>query len=227
MKVSVRVIVHPDDDAGASPVVREVFAADRDDLALDTLGLQLAEAKDLLAAVQDTVVEQQVNAAITKQAACPDCGRACRHKDTARSWCAPCSARRGCPVPAGGIAAAAASLPGPSRRWPGCCPSGPPRSWPTCRPASPPWSPTASPRTCWASRCRWAGACTRPWYAARPRPWPSAWKTNSAGNGPASSTPASVTAKNSPGRTCRSWPGWTAVTSTPASSGPAPTAGSR
>ena len=78
MKVSVRVIVHPDDDAGASPVVREVFAADRDDLALDTLGLQLAEAKDLLAAVQDTVVEQQVNTAITKQAACPDCGRARR-----------------------------------------------------------------------------------------------------------------------------------------------------
>ena len=35
MKVSVRVIVHPDDDAGASPVVREVFVADRDDLALD------------------------------------------------------------------------------------------------------------------------------------------------------------------------------------------------
>jgi hypothetical protein len=54
----VQVIVHPDDDTEASPVVREVFAADRDDLAPDTLGLQLAEAKDLLAAVQDTVAGQ-------------------------------------------------------------------------------------------------------------------------------------------------------------------------
>jgi hypothetical protein len=82
MKFSVQVIVHPDDDTEASPVVREVFTLDRDDLAPDTLGLQLGEAKDLLLAVQDTVVERQVNAAITKQVACPDCGRARRHKDT-------------------------------------------------------------------------------------------------------------------------------------------------
>ena len=82
MKFSVQMIVHPDDDTEASPVVREVFAADRDDLAPDTLGLQLAEAKDLLAAVQDTVVEQQASAAIAKQVACPRYGRARRHKDT-------------------------------------------------------------------------------------------------------------------------------------------------
>ena|SRR6266496_88193 len=82
MKVSVQVIVHPDDDTEASPVVREVFTLERDDLAPGTLGLQLAEAKDLLAAVQDTVVEQQATAAISKQVACPHCGRARRHKDT-------------------------------------------------------------------------------------------------------------------------------------------------
>src|SRR4026209_3000028 len=82
MKFTVQVIVHPDDDADAAPVVREVFTFDRDDLAPDTLGLQLAEAKDLLAAVQDTVVEQQVNTAVTKQVACPECGQARRHKDT-------------------------------------------------------------------------------------------------------------------------------------------------
>jgi len=81
MKFSVQVIVHPDDDTEASPVVREAFAADRGDLTPDTLGLQLAEAKDLLAAVQETVIEQQVSAATTKQVACPDCGRARRHKD--------------------------------------------------------------------------------------------------------------------------------------------------
>jgi hypothetical protein len=82
MKFSVQVIVHPDDDTPASPVVREVFTFDRDDLAPDTLGLQLAEAKDLLAAVQGTMVEQQAAAAITKQAACPHCGVPRPHKDT-------------------------------------------------------------------------------------------------------------------------------------------------
>ena len=81
MKFSVQVIVHPDDDTEASPVVREVFALDREGLAPDTLGLQLAEAKDLLAAVQDTVVEQQASAAIARQVPCPECGRARRHKD--------------------------------------------------------------------------------------------------------------------------------------------------
>ena len=81
MKFSVQVIVHPDDDTEASPVVREVLTFNRDDLAPDTLGLQLAEAKDLLAAVQDTVAGQQASTAVTKQVACPDCGRARRHKD--------------------------------------------------------------------------------------------------------------------------------------------------
>ena len=82
MKFAVQVIVHPDDDTETSPMVREVFAFDRDGLAPDILGLQLAEAKDLLAAVQVTVVEQPASAAITKQMACPRCGRARRHKDT-------------------------------------------------------------------------------------------------------------------------------------------------
>jgi hypothetical protein len=81
MKFSVQVIVHPDDDTEASPVVREVLTFNRDDLAPDTLGLQLAEAKDLLAAVQDTVAGQQASTAVTKQVAYPDCGRARRHKD--------------------------------------------------------------------------------------------------------------------------------------------------
>ncbi|MGH3711378.1 MAG: hypothetical protein ACRDRQ_25480 [Pseudonocardiaceae bacterium] len=81
MKVSVQVIVHLD-DAEDSDVVREVFALDRDGLAPDTLGLQLAEAKDLLVAVQDSLVEHQVNAAITKQVPCPHCGKPRRHKDT-------------------------------------------------------------------------------------------------------------------------------------------------
>jgi hypothetical protein len=47
MKLSVQVIVHPDDDSDAAIVVREVFALDRDILAPDTLGLRQGEAQDL------------------------------------------------------------------------------------------------------------------------------------------------------------------------------------
>jgi hypothetical protein len=81
MKLSVQVIVHPDDPE-TTPVVREVFTLGRDVLAPDTLDLHLSEAKDLLGAVQETVVEHQVQRAVATQAPCPDCGRARRHKDT-------------------------------------------------------------------------------------------------------------------------------------------------
>ena len=74
MKFSAQVIVHPGDDTKASAVIREVLTFDRDDLAPDTLGLQLAEAKDLPAAVQATMAGQQATAAIAKQVACPHCG---------------------------------------------------------------------------------------------------------------------------------------------------------
>ncbi len=46
------------------------------------MGLQLAEAQDRLVAVQDTMVNQQVQRAIQTQVPCPHCGRARRHKDT-------------------------------------------------------------------------------------------------------------------------------------------------
>ena len=58
MKVTVQVVLHADDDTQTT-VVREAFTLTRDALAPDTVGLQLQEAKDLLAAVQDTVVEHQ------------------------------------------------------------------------------------------------------------------------------------------------------------------------
>jgi hypothetical protein len=82
MKLSVQVIVHPEDDSQGAAVVREVFALDRDVLALDTLGLRLAEAQDLLVAVQDTLVEHQAKNAVAAQSGCPGCGKARRHKDT-------------------------------------------------------------------------------------------------------------------------------------------------
>ena len=65
MKVTVQVVLHADDDSHT--VVREAFTLIREALAPDTVGLQLQEAKDLLAAVQDTVVEHQVSTALSAQ----------------------------------------------------------------------------------------------------------------------------------------------------------------
>lgn len=68
-------------------VVREAFILHREEpLTSDTLGLRLAEAKDLLAAVQDILVSHQVSTAVSAQVGCPDCGAARRHKDTAGPW---------------------------------------------------------------------------------------------------------------------------------------------
>ncbi len=107
MKVTVQVVLHADDDT--QTVVREVFTLTRDALAPDTVGLQLQEAKDLLAAVQDTVVEHQVSTALSSVVACPDCGIPRPHKDSRlivmrtlfgtlrldspRWWACPCTPR--------------------------------------------------------------------------------------------------------------------------------------
>jgi hypothetical protein len=63
MKITVQVVLHADDDT--QTVVREAFTLNREALAPDTVGLQLQEAKDLLAAVQHTVVEHQVITALS------------------------------------------------------------------------------------------------------------------------------------------------------------------
>ena len=54
----------------------------RGDIHIATLGLQLAEAKDLLQRVQEGVIGKQVQTCLDEQAACPECGRPRRHKDT-------------------------------------------------------------------------------------------------------------------------------------------------
>jgi hypothetical protein len=78
----VQVVLHADDDT--QTVLREAFTLNREALAPDTVGLQLKEAKDLLAAVQHTVVEHQVAAALASAVSCPDCGMPRRHKDSRR-----------------------------------------------------------------------------------------------------------------------------------------------
>ena len=81
MKFTVQVVLHADDET--ETVVSEAFILQREEpLTSDTLGLRLAEAKDLLAAVQDTLVSHQVSTTLSAQAGCPDCGAARRHKDS-------------------------------------------------------------------------------------------------------------------------------------------------
>jgi hypothetical protein len=80
MRVRVQVVIDSDDDG--PPVVHEVANVERGDLHIDTLGLQLVEAKDLLQRVQEVVIAEQVQTYLAEQAACPECGRPRRHKDT-------------------------------------------------------------------------------------------------------------------------------------------------
>jgi hypothetical protein len=64
MKLTVQVVLHVDDET--ETVVRDAFILQREGpLTSDILGLQLAEAKDLLAAVQDALVAQHVSAALS------------------------------------------------------------------------------------------------------------------------------------------------------------------
>jgi hypothetical protein len=70
-----------EDDDGEAQVVRETFELKAAPLGPDTVGLGLAKAKELLATVQETVVDEQVKAALAEQEACPGCGARHRHKD--------------------------------------------------------------------------------------------------------------------------------------------------
>ncbi len=71
--VRIQVIVESEPDA--VPVVHEVATLERDGLQPENLGLMLAEAKDLLREVQETIVAAQVAVFEADQVCCPDCGR--------------------------------------------------------------------------------------------------------------------------------------------------------
>jgi hypothetical protein len=73
------VVIEGDEDVLSE--VHEVADLQRADLGADTLGLQLAEARELLARVQEVVVDEQVRACLAAKVACPHCDRPRRHKD--------------------------------------------------------------------------------------------------------------------------------------------------
>jgi hypothetical protein len=79
MRVRVQIIVEANDDQ--PPAVHEVAHIERDDLCVETLGLHLTEAKDLLHRVQEAVVAEQVRSYLDEQLRCTECERPRRHKD--------------------------------------------------------------------------------------------------------------------------------------------------
>ncbi len=74
MKLRVQVVIEAED--GTQERVVEVACLERSTLQAETLGLTLAEAKGLLADVQQVLVPQQVAEYVAHQRYCPDCGRA-------------------------------------------------------------------------------------------------------------------------------------------------------
>jgi len=70
-------------NAGGGEQRRQVLAIERQELAMETLGLNLSESKTLLANVQDFVIAQQTNEYLAQQLACPECGRRYTSKDSA------------------------------------------------------------------------------------------------------------------------------------------------
>ena len=61
---------------------RQVLLIERNELAMETLGMNLNEGKALLAGVQDFVVEQQVHHDLERRRVCPHCRRRYTSKDS-------------------------------------------------------------------------------------------------------------------------------------------------
>ena len=74
-----RVVI--EQDGQNEPERHEVAQLDCGELDAGTVGLQLAEAKQILASVQEVMVAEQVRACLDARGPCPDCGQARRHKD--------------------------------------------------------------------------------------------------------------------------------------------------
>ena len=87
MKVRIQMVV--ESDTSESPIVEEVACLTRGALSSETLGLTLAEAKDLLRGVQRSMVTEQVGEYLIQQRPCPHCGvlrsRKGQHSITVRS----------------------------------------------------------------------------------------------------------------------------------------------
>lgn len=78
MKITVQIVVEHEDLE--MPLVEEVACLCRGDLLPETMGLTLDEGKQILARLQQQMVQQQAQQYVSQQRACPECGRKRGHK---------------------------------------------------------------------------------------------------------------------------------------------------
>ena len=78
MKLKVQLVVCADD--GREEQVHEVATLDKDCQRIEHLGLTLAEAKQLLATLQQHLVAQQAATFVAARAQCDHCGTTLQHK---------------------------------------------------------------------------------------------------------------------------------------------------
>ncbi len=72
MHFHIHVIAVADD---GTEQLHEIANVSRDEPTLGTLGLTLAESKQILQQLQQTIVDKQVAGYLDQQRACPDCGK--------------------------------------------------------------------------------------------------------------------------------------------------------
>jgi hypothetical protein len=73
MKITVQIVIEYDELD--EPLVEEIACLCRGDLLPETMGLTLAEGKDLLANLQAVMVKHQAEEYVNQQGDCPDCGK--------------------------------------------------------------------------------------------------------------------------------------------------------
>ncbi len=65
---------------------RQVLAVERNELAMETLGMSLAESKSMLEGVQDSMIAQQVGEDLERRRACSHCSRRHTAKDSGTTF---------------------------------------------------------------------------------------------------------------------------------------------
>jgi len=132
MRITVQVVI--ENDGQSESERHEIARLDRGKLDADTVGLQLAEAKQILANMQEVIVAEQVSQCVATRVACPDCGRPRRHKDARTITLRTAFA---CKAHAGITAPASRGRRRRSARWRRSSRSEPRRSCSTSSPSSP------------------------------------------------------------------------------------------
>src|SRR5436305_602471 len=79
MRIRIQVLIESDQET-TPPQIEEVACFERDLLSIDSLGLRLDEAKQILAGVQQVMASQQVEEYVEQQRQCPHCQRPLAYK---------------------------------------------------------------------------------------------------------------------------------------------------